>query len=208
MSESLLTQPSEFDHPSEGYIVIAPLSARSKQRIAGIQSRYAERFGQKALWLPKGDQLHITFGHIITPNAEYPGDRSLLFARLRPLASVALREVVRSPLAISSSFNAVEAFPSAVILKATDDGTYGTLRRRFIERFQLPQGTRMPPEIIHTTLLRFREPIDFTAVEKLTQQVMNDFDPFEEVTTSLQMIHEKRIFVQDYDVLEEFPSFR
>lgn len=205
MSEPLMTQPSDFDHPAEGYIVIAPLSEESKERIADIQSRYAELFGEKALWLPKEDQLHITFSHIITPNAEYTEDRSSLFARLQPQASAALSAAVRPPLAVACHFSTVEAFPSAVILKATDDGTYDKLRRRFIENFQPPEGTRMPPEIIHTTLLRFKEPVNLAEIQKLTEEIMEDFEPFDELTTSLQMIREKKIFVQDHEVLEEFP---
>ncbi|HKR81704.1 MAG TPA: hypothetical protein VJR27_01755 [Candidatus Saccharimonadales bacterium] len=130
-----LTQPSEFEHPSEGYIVIAPLSTESKLRISAIQSRYVEQFGEDTLWLPKDDQLHITFSHIITPNVEYAEDHAALFARLQPLASVALSEIAKPPFAISSHFNTIEAFPSAVILKATDDGTYDKLRKRFVERF-------------------------------------------------------------------------
>lgn len=206
MAEQTLTQPSKLDHPAEGYIVIAPLSDESKQKIADIQSRFVKRFGQYNLWIPTGDQLHITFSHIITPNIEYGEDRTALFSSVHPLASAALRETVSHPLAITSEFNTIEAFPSAVILKASDDGSFARLRKEFIQKFSPPDGTRMPPEIIHTTLLRFRNPVDYAAVQQLTADIMTHFEPFKEVTTLLQMIHEKKIFVQDHDVLEVFPS--
>ena len=205
MTEQLLTQTSEFDHPAEGYIIIAPLSDESKERIKAIQGRFVEAFGKENLWLPEGDQLHITFGHIITPNVEYEEDRSVLFSKVRPLASSALSQVVQHQLKVTSEFDTIEAFPSAVIVKAHDDGSFDQLRQSFTDRFQLPEGTRTPPEIIHTTLLRFRNQVDLGEVSRLTEEIMADFEPFEEHTTKLQMIREKKIFVQDHDVLEEFP---
>ncbi|HWZ65839.1 MAG TPA: hypothetical protein VNX65_03505 [Patescibacteria group bacterium] len=206
MPEQLLTQPSEFEHPSEGYIVIAPLSEASKQRIADIQSQFVERFGEDNLWAPSGDQLHITFAHIITPDAEYKEDRATLFSRLRPLATAALNKTIPGPFTITSQFYAIEASPSAVILKASDDGSFERFRKGFISNFSPPDGTRMPPEIIHTTILRFRNSIDLNVVRQLAQKIMTGFVPFEEQTTVLQMIREKKIFVQEHEVLEEFPS--
>lgn len=108
-------------------------------------------------------------------------------------------------MAVTSQFNTVEAFPSAVIIKASDDGSFQRLRKNFVDNFDTPQGTRVPPEIIHTTLVRFKNPVDFLAVQELTAEIIADFEPFEEVTNTLQMIHEKKIFVQEHAVLEEFP---
>lgn len=201
----LFTQKAELDHPSEGYIIIAPLSTSSKRRIAEIQGQFIKRLGKANLWIPSEDQLHITFAHIITPNVEYPEDRATLFSRVRPFASAALRQTVRSSFIIKSKFNTVEASLSNVILKATDDGSFEQLRKTFIDNFTPPEGSRVPPNIIHTTLLRFRESIDFNAVQALTQEIMAEFEPFEEQTTRLQMIREKKIYVQDHEVLEEFP---
>lgn len=206
MSGQPATEPSNFDQPSEGYIVIAPLSEGTKKNIVAIQKRFAKEFGEDALWLPKGDQLHITFCHIVTPNVEYQEDRASLFARLRPQATATLQNTVPYPFAIASEFYTIEAFRSAVIIKARDDGSFSRLRQEYIDTIPVPEGTRMPPEIIHSTLLRFREPVDFAAVQKVTDEIMTNFEPFEEVTKSLQLIHEKKIFVQEHEVLEEFPS--
>lgn len=205
MSEQPLTQPSEFDHPSEGYIVIAPLSNESKRAIGDIQARFVSQFGKDNLWVPTEDQLHITFSHIISPDADYAESRSELFSRVGPLASAVLEKTVVHPFALTTRFDTIEAYPSAVILKASDDGSFQRLRQDFINNFDIPPGTRMPPEIIHTTLLRFRKPVDLNEVQQLTQEIMAEFEPFEENTTKLQMIHEKKIFVQDHEVLEEFP---
>lgn len=206
MPKALLTQPYEFDLPTEGYIVIAPLSAEGKKHVADIQARYVERFGEEALWLPEPGQFHITFAHILTPDVKYPQEPSAMFAHLQPLASATLSKTITRPFAVHLRFNTVAAFPDAVILKATDDGTYDKLRSQFVEKFQPPPGARMPPKIIHTTLLRFRQPIEFAEVQKLTREVMDGFEPFDELTTSLQMIREKKIFVQEHEVLEEFPA--
>jgi hypothetical protein len=205
MSEQPLTQVSEFDHPSEGYIVIAPLSEQSKQWIATIQARFTERFGEENLWLPTEEQLHITFAHIITPSVEYSEDRSTLFDRVRPLASAALQKILAHPFSVKSRFDTIEAFPSAVILRASDDGSFEKLRKEFVDTFSLPKGTRTPPEIIHTTLLRFRNPVDLAEVQKLTLEIRNELEPIDEETTSLQLIREKKIFVQEHEVLEEYP---
>lgn len=205
MSAQQLTQTSDFDLPSEGYIVIVPLSDASKQKISQIQKRYLERFGEENVWLPTGDQLHITFSHIITPDAEYKENKASLFAKLKPTALAALERTATYPMSVTSVFDTVVAYPPAVIITASDDGSLQRLRNVFVDNFDTPEGTRMPPQIIHSTLVRFRHPVDFLAVQELTADIMADFEPFEEHITTLQMIHEKKIFVQEHEILEQFP---
>lgn len=208
MSEQLKTEVSDFDHPGQGYIVIAPLSAQSRDRIGEIQARYAKRFGASNLWLPHGSQLHITFAHIITPNAEYQEAPSVLFERLRPLAARALQLSAQTltPHGISSTFGSIEAYSASVIIKARDDGSFDEARKVFTDNFELPVESRRPPNIIHSTICRFRSELDLAEVEGYINEIMADFSPFDEVTESLQLIHEQKIFVQQHQVLETFPE--
>lgn len=206
MSESQLTISSELNQPADGYIVIAPLSEHAKKQIATLQDEYVQAFGRENVWVPSGDQLHITFCHLVSPDASYKEERATIFSRLRPLAVAALEETIPQNFGTSCTFDRIEAYPAAVIVRAMDDGTFHNLRSSFVNTVTLPSATRKPPEIIHTTLVRFLSPIDFGEVQNVTEHVLAKFVPFSETVSRLQLIHEKKIFVQEQEVLTEFPG--
>lgn len=55
-----MTELGDFNRPTEGYIVITPLTEEVKSGIATIQHQLLNHFPHSALWLPEGDQLHTT----------------------------------------------------------------------------------------------------------------------------------------------------
>ncbi len=66
----------------------------------------------------------MTFAHIISPDAEYIEDRDYLFNTLRKKVHQSLQRIVAGGFEVSVTFDTVQAFNVAIIMKGTDDGTY------------------------------------------------------------------------------------
>lgn len=199
-----ITAP-ETGRPVNGYIVIAPLSKESRAVIYELQDAIQARFPDNSFWFPRGEQLHITFAHIITPNVAYPDEPIQLWEQIGNQAVTALRQITPQPLAVDISFDAIQASPQAISLKGHDDGTYQRLRDRFVENFALPEASRRPPAIIHTTIARFYDQIALEDVQECVAQLHPNFV---EITQELQIIHETGLYVHDHDVLERIRGER
>jgi hypothetical protein len=102
---------------------------------------------------------------------------------------------------IELHFDAIEAFPAAIILKAHENGAYKSLRSQFNEAVRLPEGTKATPNIIHTTICKFHKPIDLDEVKNFlsTKSVQIDM-----IVSEFRVVREKILYMVDYDVLERF----
>jgi hypothetical protein len=201
MSE--LTVIGDFDRVEEGYIVIAPLSEEIKQAIYGLQKKLTERFSLAALWLPKDEQLHVTFAHVISPDADYPTDRAKLYDQLEPDVKRVLTQLMSDVPKIEITFDTIEVSPAAIVIKGYDDGSFDKLRAAFMDGIQLPEETRRPPTSIHSTIARFRAELDLADLKKLVEGLSISV---KEDMQELHLIHEKKIYVQAHDVIARFSS--
>jgi hypothetical protein len=201
MSE--VTSIAPLDSPADGYIIIAPLDERIKTALTGVQNKIAEVIPRSTLWLPEDDQLHVTFAHIISPDAKYAESTQSLFTRVGSTAISALGEIVPNDLDIPILFDKIEAFPGSIVVMGRDDGSMQQLRTAFGARFKRPEGTRPAPEIIHTTIARFREEMDLDIVRKCVAGLSVSFEGH---ITQLQLIHEQKIFVQEHEILQTYPQ--
>ncbi len=75
------------------------------------------------------------------------------------------------------------------------------LRQALVTSLDLPIQTRKPLEIIHSSIARYREEMaldetkDFVSSLNITTSV---------VTSESQLIKERKIYVQGYEILERF----
>ena len=195
----------DYEQLVDGYLIFAPLSEHTQSEIHRIQDVLAEKLGASKLWIPRGEQLHITFAHIVSPDDScvYEEDRSVLFSKTRASAVRALEQIVPAGLDIPLTLAGISASPYAIIAKWRDGGEYDKLRKEFTTRFELPEPTKRPPEIVHTTIARFRDEINF---DKVRQAIENVKAPkLGDHTTKLLLGNEKKIYMQKYTVLDQFP---
>ena len=185
---------------SDGYIVVAPLSDETKRSITELQQHIAGALPEGSLWLPQDDQLHITFAHIVSTDSTYSEPRDVLFGRVHDAAVAGLERIATKSQPITVHFDTIEVYKGAIIIKAHDDGTYQRLRQEFVESFQLPKGSRMPPTIIHTTIVRYLQPLALDTVRAAAETKLD----VTEVTNELRLIHEQKIFVQQHEVIDRF----
>ncbi len=196
-----VTAIGEFERQTEGYIVIMPLPDAVTSKIDSLQQEIAEQLPASGLWLPHGDQLHVTFAHVVSPDATYESDRDTLFEAARPAVESALTDVAPLLRGNTIVFDTIQAFPAAIILTGKDYGTMAMARQKYLEKVQLPDGSRLPPKIIHITLARFREQMNMADVEaaiaKLTPNIL--FTP-----ERLELVQEHSMYTQSHTVIGQY----
>jgi hypothetical protein len=196
------TTLTDVEQMVQGFIVVAFLSPENQQKVYELQMKIERRF-PGLCWFPLPDQMHVTVLHIITSGENYRADNEALFVGMQPEVSRALTRSIPEPLRVSVSFASVEAFEAAIIIKGVDDGTLDSIRRSFVSQFILPDLTRRPPEIIHSTIARFRKEHD---IREVTRFVSEHQVTFQQVITKLELTEELKIFMQKYKTLQTFPS--
>lgn len=202
MSDVFTVPSPETGQPVDGYIVIVPLSEASKRHIYTLQAAIQARFPDNTFWFPRGDELHITFAPALTSNTAFAEDPGVIWRRIGGDVRTALRNCIPDPLSIPVTFNKAEAFPPALIISGKDDGTCRKLRNDFLQGFELPQGSRRPPEIIHITIARFYDEMDFSQVQDFVATLEVSFI---ETIKEVRLVHETGLYMVEHTVLERVP---
>ncbi|MDB5178734.1 MAG: hypothetical protein JWN01_677 [Patescibacteria group bacterium] len=201
-SSPRLTEVGDFDRETEGYIVIAPLPEEAREEVNRLQAALAQHIPESALWLPQGDQLHLTFASVISTDTDYLQERADLFQQAAPQVDAIMPKIASGLQDEIVTFNEVRCFPAAIIVTGLDDGSIAQARNEFTENTNLPMGTRKPPDIIHATIARFRQPVDMDQLHSATASLRINF-PFE--LDRLQLIHETKMYTQAHEVVKEYP---
>lgn len=194
-----LTEVGDFDRKTEGYIVILPLPSEARKTITDIQSQIASKLPGGSLWLPRDEQLHITFAHVVSPDAEYSDVRSEIFKDISDDVVSSLHSVADLLQGTDVTLNEIHASKSAIYLVGHDNGAVQQARQEFIQGFALPESSRRPPNIIHTTIVRFKEEFPFEQVDQLVAQI--DPDVVFKIG-DLELIKEHSMYTQSHSVLE------
>lgn len=204
MEQPQKTIISDLDLSYPGYIVIASLSQATAAKIHKIQDELAAQLPEGSLWLPRNEQLHVTLLHVVTDGiAPKNANNPALFATVKDNAIRALDAAIPTELDIKLELEFIGSSPPALIVKWRDYGAYDEIRSKFLERFNLPEGTRQPPNIVHTTIARFRKEIDYKAVERAVASIKRP--EITEHTTSFHLAMVTKALLQEHEVLETFP---
>ncbi len=198
---SQTTSKPSYDIACDGYIVVAPLGAETQQAIAALQARLVEKFSADALWLPDSDQLHITVAHVLSPEARYNEPSPDIFDRIGQSAMRALSLATSDQPAGTVIFDTIAAFPDAIIVRGHDDGELDAVRQKYVDNFTLPEGTRRPPSIIHSTIARYRQPLDLEEVQGFVSGLAIASSS---TISEIDLVHERKVFMQEHDILQTY----
>lgn len=170
-------------------------------QIDNIQTRLHEKFSG-AIWVAPRDSLHITLMDWLAPLVDYGEDKDKLFHSVENRYIEALVEVLEGQRPIQVTFDTIEVYPAAIIVKGHDDGSYQRIREKFLEKVELLPGTKQPPKIIHATICKFLKKIDVSEVEDFVRQVK----PlrFQEGVSEFRLARESQIFMLTHEVLRRF----
>lgn len=105
------------------------------------------------------NSLHITVLWILGARVVYSTDKRSYWQRIRPDCVSALGGVVAETANFSICFRAIVPTDTAVVAVAEDAGQMAGFRKELSRRMPIPPKTGPSPDIIHTTILRYRGPL-------------------------------------------------
>lgn len=157
----------------------------------------------EGVYTMKSEQLHITLLDWVAPLFGYNGaDKHALFEELRPAYDAAFRRVTSAMQPFDVHFNEIRVTPGTIILVGEDEGQFQTLRDQFTQSVTLPEGGKLPPNIIHSSLVRFVEPaINLGPIQEYASSHPLDFT---QRVDTFRLVKTKREPMQDYDVLDTY----
>ncbi|HSX32558.1 MAG TPA: 2'-5' RNA ligase family protein [Candidatus Saccharimonadales bacterium] len=196
-----LTVPIDPSQQVIGYSVNSNLPEELYAPIQGIQAGLKEKFSD-AIWAVPRESLHITLMDWLVQDAHYGREEDELFHDIKSNYIYALTDILKHQEPIQITFDKIEVYPAAIIVKGHDDGSYQRIREEFLQRVKLLPGTKTPPKIIHTTICKFLKQIDATEVEDF---VKNEALAVQGDITEFWLARESLAFMGNYDVLQRFP---
>ncbi|HEX8227141.1 MAG TPA: hypothetical protein VF572_04720 [Candidatus Saccharimonadales bacterium] len=149
----------------EGYAVNTEFSDQNAAVITRFLSDMQATFGEDIFVMPR-KSMHITLLDWIAPLLDYGGqDKSALYEQVYTEYDAAMSDAIGSHQPFNIRFNELAVFPNTVVLLGLDDGQFADIRRRFVDNVRLLPDTKLPPQIIHSSLIRFRKELDMDAVK-------------------------------------------
>jgi hypothetical protein len=150
-----------------GYWVGSFLSPKNQQKIAGFQAALQRELPGVIWTMPDVTQQHITLFEIVMTFRDYPEDRDEIFERHRAGIDAELRAQLANQGPIAVTLDTLEVSPAAIILRGTDDGSFQRIRNAVSGKHLLPNGTRTPPDIVHSSLARYVKEVDVEDVRSV-----------------------------------------
>lgn len=174
------TIPTPAVHSENEHAIVALFSDASVRQAVAIQEQLVQIFGD-AIWLQQPPALHITLMEIIC-NAEYKDiSRQEHFRRWYEAYNQIVPETLADLPPCSLTFNELHVSQRAIIIKAADPAPLNDIRAQLLARISLPQGTKTPPDIAHSTLARFNTAIDLEGAVYRTRKIaVNIVEPIKE----------------------------
>lgn len=196
------TQPVDWiEKPFVGYVMNAELSDQNAQVLNSLTQSLRDEFGD-ALYCMTRPSLHITLLDWIAPLVDYDGrDKAELFAQIQPSYDRAMTDIMAGVGPISVHFDTIRVAPSTIFAMGHDDGQFQHIRDEFVQKVDLLPGTKMPPQIIHSSLIRFTEAIE---LEPIAEYIKAQKIDFVQDVTSFRLVHTRQEPMLDFEVLKRY----
>lgn len=196
-----------LDKEKVGYWVGFFLSPENQQKIAELQAQLHQELPGILWTMPDITQQHVTLFEIIMTFRDYPEDPDVLFERCRAGIDAQLKASLAEQKPITVTLDTLEASQSAIIVRGTDDGSLQHIRNAISDKQLLPDGTRTPPDIIHSSLARYVQEVDLSHVQAvLARHKLN----LTQVVTEFKLVRIWRMpmdytTVEVYKLPEQYP---
>jgi hypothetical protein len=199
---SRTAEPAEWlQKRYECYVVNTGFSETNRQLLAEIMRDIARHFPD-AIFCPPPDTLHITLLDWISPLVDYGDqDKAELFQKFKPLYDRAMTEALADIKPVSVHFNQMCVSPSTIYITGEDDGSFQQIRDRFLQKVDLLPTTKLPPQLIHSSLARFTKPIELAPVETFAVETPVNF---QQEITEFRLINNHLEPALEFDVLKRY----
>jgi hypothetical protein len=183
-----------------GYAVCAFLSPENQQKIATLQIELHRELPGVIWTMPDITQQHLTLFEIVMNFRDYPEDREAIFKRHHASIDSELKAQLADQGPITVTLDTLEVSPSAIIVRGTDDGSFQRIRNAISDKHLLPDGTRTPPDIIHSSLARYVKEAD---VEHIRSVIAHHELSLVQTVTEFEMVRIWRM-PMDYTTVEVY----
>jgi hypothetical protein len=192
-----------LNQSATGYMVNTLLSEPAKNEIKDLQDIFSSKYPD-IVWKTPLDALHITLLDWLAPLVDYAENKDDAFKRIYPGYDAVLTNILREVGPISLNFDRMIVSPSAIALVASDEGTrfYNDIRQKFLGKINLLPGTKQPPTIAHSTIIRFVGEVALDSIKDTAQEIHFSFI---EHTESFQLVRETTLPMLDYSVIKKYP---
>ena len=184
--------------PDVDCIAVALLSEAAQQKVTTLLEKIVERLDD-SVWPMPANALHITLCEIIQPKP-YLEEKAELLKQLPHYQSV-LEEVLATPQ-IPVAFTMIEVSPQAIIIKGKDNGTFKRIRDQLVSKLPLPNETKAPPQIIHSTIARFKKEVDLNTVNAAIADLTINFT---ETVHEFELLLKTAPHLVNYTIVQRYP---
>lgn len=161
-------------HSEDEHAIVVLLSSDSVQQAASIQNQLVQIFGD-AVWLQQPSGLHSTLMEIIC-DADYKDmPRLEHFKQWYKNYNQTVKDILADIPPFTIHFDELFVSQRAIIMKASNTRAYNDTRKKLLSKISLPAGTKVPPEITHSTLARFNKTIQLEDVIRKVSNIRVDF---------------------------------
>jgi hypothetical protein len=183
--------------PDNDCIAVALLSETGQQQLTSLLEGLRERLGD-TIWPMPAAALHITLCEIIQPKP-YIEDKAALLKNF-PHYEAVLEEILTMP-PIPITFDTIEVSPQTIIVRGRDNGTFNRIREQLVEKLPLPNETKSPPDIIHSSIARYTKEVDMEEVKA----VVADFSiSFVETISEFQLLRQTAPHLLNYIIARRY----
>lgn len=183
------------------YFVNASISQKNREVFAKIQRELKMQFGN-AIWCVPEEMLHVTLMDWIAPFENYEKDREAIFAEIYDSFNSATEEVLTRYDKIDLRFKEFKITSTAIIAIFKDDGAFRKIREDIMRKVSWVRGNKNPPNIIHSTLVRFNQEIPLNEVEKILDEAEISFD---ETIFEFQLGKGIKTGIMECEIIKKYP---
>lgn len=197
-----LSQPADWVNKSfDGYIVNTGFSDENTKVLSSLTQDIKAAFKDAVFCMPDRS-LHITLLDWVAPLVNYDSaDKNELFAKIQPEYDKALSEVLSSVEPIVVTFDELRVSPSTIFIVGHDSGEFRKIRESFIAKVELLTGTKLPPQIIHSSLARFTKPVELSSVNSfVSQKELN----ITQIVADFRLVHSKKEPMLEFEIIKNY----
>ena len=161
--------------PHLGYMINAEFSEDNKEKLINLIQEIDQHFNDSVFCMPKY-ALHITLLDWVAPLVDYGRqNKNKLYAQIKTEYDSVMSETVSSAKSIDVHFNKIMVSPNTIYIVGEDNGEFQRIREAFVSKVKLLPNTKLPPQIIHSSLARFIKEINLSSTKDYVRTKKIDF---------------------------------
>jgi len=168
------TVPTPQTPSYDEYGIVATFSETSLAALYTLQSQLEEVLGD-AIWSTPQRALHATIMEIICDIDYGTSFRKQLFTDWRHRYNQIVAETISEMSPFEITFDQLEISKRAIIVKSADSTILNIIRSTLLSRIDLPNGTKIPPDITHCTIARYSTALNLEDVIKQANKLSVNF---------------------------------